>query len=244
MVQVTKAVTHRTLAAATLFVPILEGSGMEEEARVGVRAQVGNSEVGLVECGPGEKELLLDLMNRPFLLGLDSNSNSLMESELGWMQKQAWVGKELGTSFKSNLPSSAPFLVNFCTDFEREKAHLSVSHAEFNESEKEVGVPLVVRNVEEGEVQSMVSEQEESDSDSSNSNFSESILDKGRFMSDVLDLQLQGSAALATERIEEVAREVLLHRSKSVPRSKKDLELRRLNWGFNVHDSGMSGMCR
>ncbi|CAN1168794.1 hypothetical protein LINPERHAP2_LOCUS28022 [Linum perenne] len=90
----------------------------------------------------------------------------------------------------------------------------------------------------------MVSEQEESDSDSSNSNFSESILDKGRFMSDVLDLQLQGSAVLASERIEEVAREVLLRRSKSVPRSKKDLELRRLNWGFNVHDSSMSGMCR
>ncbi|CAN1157829.1 hypothetical protein LINPERHAP2_LOCUS21776, partial [Linum perenne] len=66
------------------------------------------------------------------------------------------------------------------------------------------------------------------------------IISKGKLMSSVLDLQLMGSEDAASERVVEVTREVVKRRAKSVPKSRKERELRRINWGLAEVESGTS----
>ncbi|CAN1303832.1 hypothetical protein LINPERPRIM_LOCUS25994 [Linum perenne] len=68
----------------------------------------------------------------------------------------------------------------------------------------------------------------------------EALVAKGRQMATILDLQLLGSSTAAIERVEEVAQEVVLRRSKSVPKSREERELRRINWGLMEPDAGQS----
>ncbi|CAN1181597.1 hypothetical protein LINPERHAP2_LOCUS35493, partial [Linum perenne] len=60
---------------------------------------------------------------------------------------------------------------------------------------------------------------------------------KGKQLAMILDLQLNGSAEEACVRVEETTSKVLLRRSQSVPKSKKELELRRLNWNLTEKPS-------
>ncbi|CAN1147188.1 Putative ribonuclease H protein At1g65750 [Linum perenne] len=53
----------------------------------------------------------------------------------------------------------------------------------------------------------------------------------------------QGSSSLATDRIEEVAKKVLLRHLESVPKT-QDMELRRLKWGFNEQESGLGDISK
>ncbi|CAN1342896.1 hypothetical protein LINPERPRIM_LOCUS39609 [Linum perenne] len=72
----------------------------------------------------------------------------------------------------------------------------------------------------------------------------EVLLSKGRELVALLDLHVNGSREEAVTRVEETTREVLRRRARSVPRSKKERELRRINWGLSEEELGIRDSAR
>ncbi|CAN1165553.1 hypothetical protein LINPERPRIM_LOCUS33790 [Linum perenne] len=64
----------------------------------------------------------------------------------------------------------------------------------------------------------------------SGNNDLETIEAMGQSLAKLFDLSLEGSKEAALEEVERVTKEVLHRRALSVPKSKQDLELRRINW--------------
>ncbi|CAN1840901.1 hypothetical protein LINPERHAP1_LOCUS36269, partial [Linum perenne] len=58
----------------------------------------------------------------------------------------------------------------------------------------------------------------------------EEIASKGRNLAKLMDLSVEGSREEAVSRIKETTKEVFRRRSHSVPKSKKERELRRIDW--------------
>ncbi|CAN1132934.1 hypothetical protein LINPERHAP2_LOCUS7349 [Linum perenne] len=68
------------------------------------------------------------------------------------------------------------------------------------------------------------------------------VTTNGRKLAHIMDLRLNGSQEEALERISEVAKEVVWRRPETVPKSKKDLELKRIKWNL-VSQSLESSQC-
>ncbi|CAN1134859.1 hypothetical protein LINPERHAP2_LOCUS8515 [Linum perenne] len=187
-----------------------------------------------------ELDLLVEVAARPFLSNLESCMEPRREAALDKaLAAGCWASNASETSPIPVSRASEPscWLVRAWTQKETTTSLLPSFFASGREldSSSESGTEGSCSDINSIGSEEVVVEDVEDDSSSPCP--IDSVVVKGKHMTSILDLHLQGSAVAAGDRIEEVAREVMLRRSASVPRTKKESELRRLKWTLAEPDS-------